>query len=234
MKIAVISDLHGNSFALSKVLSIAREEKADKLLVLGDICGYYYHPDRIMRLLNEWDYSMIRGNHENLLLRLKKGEIEGDSLRKKYGSGHNMALAKLGEVDCTKITHSPERLDVEFDGLRIAMCHGSPMDSEQYLYPDTDISVLQNCDLEYADLVLVGHSHYPFVFRNRFSTLINCGSVGQSRDTGGIASWVMINTTNRSFEIKSTPYDTAPLIEEVMKIDPDIPYLSSILSRKRS
>jgi putative phosphoesterase len=233
MKIAVISDVHGNIYALSSVLSVAKHEGADKLLVLGDSCGYYYHADKVMKQLNEWDCTMIRGNHEDLLLMLKNGEIDREFLRKKYGSGHNMALAKLTDVEFDKLTLSPEKLSVEYEGIRIMMCHGSPLDANQYLYPDTNIDILEKCDVEGMDLVLVGHSHYPFIFPNKFSTLVNVGSVGQSRTTGGIASWIMINSRNRTFETRATPYNIEPLEKEVTIVDPDVPYLKNILRRQR-
>ena len=47
MKIAIISDLHGNHYALEEVLKEARIEKIEKILVLGDIVGYFYNPDKI-------------------------------------------------------------------------------------------------------------------------------------------------------------------------------------------
>ena len=47
MKIAIISDLHGNHYALEEVLKEARTEKIEKILVLGDIVGYYCNPEKI-------------------------------------------------------------------------------------------------------------------------------------------------------------------------------------------
>ena len=57
-------------------------------------------------------------------------------------------------------------------------------------------------------------------------------SVGQSRQTGGKASWCIINTENACFQILSTNYDTKKLISEVEEKDPEIKYLSKILKRK--
>lgn len=234
MKIAVVSDIHGNHFALKKVLDTARKEKVDKLLVLGDICGYYYHPDKCLHLIEEWPHELIKGNHEDLLSQLKMGQIDEYQLRKKYGSGHLFALQKLTDSQVTKITKAPDSMNVMCDDITLLMCHGSPINPNQYLYPDTDKMELEKCDVENVDLVLVGHSHYPFAFRNRFSTLINAGSVGQARNVGGIASWLLINTTSRTFEIKATPYATGELEKEVKLVDPDNKYLLEILTRNRN
>ena len=75
MKVAVLSDIHGNHYALKEVLNIARNEKVEKLLVLGDIVGYYYHPEKVMDMIKDWDYELIKGNHEILLEKLSTGKI---------------------------------------------------------------------------------------------------------------------------------------------------------------
>ena len=98
MKIAVISDIHGNYDALVEVLKRAKKEKVDHLLVLGDIVGYYYHPDKILKLLSEWSFDMVKGNHEVILEDLIANRKLGESIRLKYGSGHQEAVDKLTRV----------------------------------------------------------------------------------------------------------------------------------------
>jgi putative phosphoesterase len=234
MKIAVISDIHGNHTALNEVLKAARQEKVEKLLVLGDICGYYYHPDEVLHMIEGWDHEFIRGNHERILLQIKNGEIEEETIRKKYGSGHKCALENLTDSEIKKITQAPDRLKLVFDDTGILMCHGSPINADQYLYPDSDELVLNDCDVEGVDFVLVGHSHYPFLIRNKSGLLINAGSVGQSRIAGGQASWVTINTANHVIEMRSTPYSTEKLEREIEINDPEVPYLREILKRNKN
>jgi predicted phosphodiesterase len=63
------------------------------------------------------------------------------------------------------------------------------------------------------------------------TTIVNPGSVGQSRMKGGIANWAIINTNNKTVELKSTKYKVDDLILEVKKRDPQNPYLVNILLR---
>ncbi len=234
MKVAILSDIHGNSCALQRVLQIAKKEKVQKLLVLGDLVGYYYHPDKVMQLLSEWQYSLIKGNHEDLLAGILNGKIIESDLRKKYGSGHKLALEKLNKDTINTITTAPEQMNIELNKVRFLMCHGSPWDHDHYIYPDAEAEILNKCDRTDADFVVCGHSHYQFIHRNTHSTLINVGSVGQSRNMGGIANWVIVNTDNKSVEMKATPYDTSELEKEVKEVDPTLPYLHEILKRNRS
>ena len=68
MRIGLLSDIHGNAHALKSVLKSAREKGVDKILCCGDYVGYYYEPDEVMFLLNDWDWVGISGNHEAMLL----------------------------------------------------------------------------------------------------------------------------------------------------------------------
>ena len=56
MKIGIISDIHGNYDALFSVLEKAKKESVDHLLILGDIVGYYYHPEKILNLLASLEF----------------------------------------------------------------------------------------------------------------------------------------------------------------------------------
>ena len=67
MKIAILADIHGNHYALLQVLRKAKQLKVEKILILGDLIGYYYYPEKVLEMLSEWDCKFIKGNHEDLL-----------------------------------------------------------------------------------------------------------------------------------------------------------------------
>lgn len=215
MKVGVISDIHGNHYALEAVLKTAKKEGVGKLLVLGDIVGYYYHPEIVLKMLSEWDYEIIKGNHEVLLQDLKENKIDPEVLKEKYGRGHEQALKNIDSKTQEWLFSLPVQKSVIIDTVSFQLNHGSPSRIDEYIYPDATVEQLEKCDSIDHDFVLIGHSHYSFSFRCMNSTLINCGSVGQSRQKGGLAYWVVINTDNKSYEIKATPYDTAKLLEEI-------------------
>ena len=231
MKIAVISDIHGNYDALLAVLKKAKQEGVDHLLVLGDIVGYYYHPEKILNALSEWSFDMIKGNHEYILEDLMADASLGESIRLKYGSGHKDAIDKLSKQQLDFLKDLPEKKSVIFDETSFLMCHGSPWSNNFYVYPDCDKATVKKCDSIAHDFVLIGHSHYAFVIQNESSVLINPGSVGQSRQTGGKASWCVINTENRCFQMFSTDYNVENLMTEIAEKDGDILYLTKVLIR---
>lgn len=232
MKIAVISDIHGNYDALVEVLKMAKKEAVEHLLVLGDIVGYYYHPDKVLNLLSEWSFDIIKGNHEKILENLVVEASLGESIQLKYGSGHQEAVNKLKKQQLDFLRRLPETKSVQIDNVSLLMCHGSPWSNDHYIYPDSEKEVILKCDSKEHDFVLIGHSHYAFAIKNANSILINPGSVGQSRQIGGKAFWAIINTKNRYFQLMSTDYNVEKLLYEVEEKDPEIKYLTEILKRK--
>ena len=231
MKVAIISDIHGNQYALNAVLRAAKAIKIQKILVLGDIVGYYYHPELVLNMLSEWDFEIIKGNHEIILQDLKENKVDKIDLIKKYGSGHIQALKNLDDYTLNWLFKLPVQKSISIDSVLFQLNHGSPFFVDQYLYPNSPINVLENCNSNFHDFVLVGHSHYSFTYKCSNSILINCGSIGQSRQKSGVAYWAVVDTFNKGYEIKTTLYDTSKLLQEVIFFDSQNEYNYKILKR---
>ena len=231
MKVAVLSDIHGNHLALAKALDQAEQYGVECLLVLGDIVGYYYHPDQVLKLLEQWPKVMVQGNHERLLETVFNDPQKAEAIRKKYGSGINIALDRLSADSIMTLIELPRTKIVKLAGLSFFLCHGSPWDEDQYIYPNSDNILLERCVVGGTDFVLMGHTHYPLTYEKNGIIIANPGSIGQSREKGGLANWALIDTDNRTISIKSTPYDVCTVVQEANVIDPDIPYLRRVLLR---
>lgn len=230
MRIAILSDIHGNAFALDAVINQIQQLKIDRVFFLGDLMGYYYHPKIVYQKLQELNATMILGNHEQLFFDCLDEKISIDQLRVRYGSGHKMALGQFSSIEIDELRKLPNQHLETIENLTIACFHGSPFDKDFYLYPDADQEILKKCDIG-ADFTFVGHSHYPFVAQMPHGLLVNVGSVGQSRKMGGIANWGILNLNNRVIEMQSTPYNVNPLLDLINQYDSDISYLSNILKR---
>lgn len=232
MKIAVLSDIHGNDVALEAVLADARAHFVQKLFVLGDVVGYYYQPDRVMSFLSEWPCEMIQGNHEEMLLLAASDKVFAAEVRKRYGGGIDAALKTLDAATVRKLGGLPPRKTVVEDGLSMELCHGSPWDRDVYVYPDADGETLRRCAVPGAGMVFMGHTHHAFVKGVTQTTLVNAGSVGQNRFEGGIATWAFVDTAVRSAEIRRVPYAAARVADEARRRDPGLPYLWEVLFRE--
>ena len=231
-KIGVLSDIHGNDIALKVALQRLRNEGVDSLFVLGDLVGYYYKADVVIDLLSSWDCQVIAGNHERLLIDYVRGSQElRDELTAKYGSSFELIS---GDTRLIKyIEDLPETLTMTEKGKRVLLSHGSPWDRDLYLYPD---NVFDHSDLVAdvdADIILVGHTHYPMVCEIGSKMVINPGSVGQSRLSGGIANWgdLTFTDSNFAYEPRSDRFEVGQLVLQADEIDPELSYLSKVLKR---
>lgn len=232
MKVAILSDIHGNLSALTAVLKKLPLLNVDKVLVLGDMVGYYYYAKEVIELLCTLpEVEFIQGNHERYLIKARHNPSFLKSLKKKYGSSYEKALAEMTEEQLDWIGSLPKNRSLHIASKKVLMCHGSPRDSDEYIYPDASPEKLDACLTDEHDIILMGHTHYPFVNVRRQVILVNPGSVGQPRDNGKLASFVTINFENDALVFHRVPFDPSELIDLSFTIDPNIEYLRKVFNR---
>lgn len=230
MLVAALGDIHGNAGALAAVLTAARREKAEALLLTGDFVGYYYRPAEVLSLLDDWPRWAIRGNHEQMLIDSLADPAQLDHCTRKYGSGLREALA-LAPSRIVELTTLPQTMQVDVDGCRVLLAHGTPWDADEYLYPDAPQSKWDRLSHCAADVVVLGHTHYPLVRRIRNVLVVNPGSVGQPRNRQAGAAWALVDTESRSVQLFNEHYDYAAVAAEARRRDPKLPYLAEVLCR---
>jgi putative phosphoesterase len=233
MKIGVISDIHGNYYSLESVITYANKLGVEHFLVLGDLIGYFHEPDLVIRKLKEFSCTFIRGNHERLLEKVMQGEINIDEVTEKYGPGHQKALEKLDADELNWLVNLPDEQEVCFETLKIKLCHGSPLCPDEYIYPNTSEEHLNQLLDGDHDFVFIGHSHYQFIYSSNNKLLINAGSVGLSRDIGGLANWGVLNTGNRTYTPIKTPYNISSILHDIENYTYNKEYLKNVILRNR-
>lgn len=231
MKVAVLSDVHANIHALRAVLEDLDKERVERVLVAGDIIGYYYWPSEVVEvLMGDGRFHCISGNHEHILRQVMNDEDAAMHYRRKYGSGYDVCMAQLSDLQINWLLSLPEEISVNINGLQFHIGHGALGSSDEYLYPDAPLDkILSNYST--AEYTIFGHTHYPFLHSHAGQHLLNPGSVGQPRDMGGLASYVVINSENRVVRFKRKPFDTAVVMQAARENDPELAYLAAIMSR---
>ena len=232
MNLAILSDIHGNIDALMEVLEVCNKKGVERFLILGDLVGYYYHPKEVLETLLSFNTIMIQGNHERLLEGLVNGKIDQETLCEKYGCGHKIAANSLSKEQLKYLFNLPKQISLKIDNTTFSLNHGSPNNYDEYLYPNSSKEILDRCNIASVDFVLVGHSHYAFEYKCNNSILLNVGSVGQNREKSGIASWGLINSVTKEYNLIETAYDVEKVFKEAMIRDPYIKYNSNILKRR--
>jgi putative phosphoesterase len=231
MKIGLLGDIHGNYYALKAVLNSIKKKNIDTLLIVGDFVGYYFWPVEVFELLKDWNMVAICGNHDRMLKDAANEENYRLKVRKKYGSGLDIALDQLDEKRIEWLNNLPDSVEYEVDYGSILLCHGSPWDGDEYVYPDSESESLRryaNLDVKW---VVQGHTHYPMHKEIGDVTIINPGSVGQPRNRQLGAQWALLDTRLNKVDFYCEQYDIKIVTKESRERHPEIPYLANILEK---
>lgn len=243
MKIALLSDIHGNADALESVLKEIKKEGISILLIAGDFIGYYYEAAAVFRLLRDFQVIACKGNHEDYFEEWIKGNQEKqDTLLKQYGHSFAIGSSELMRDEIEWLLNLKHPVPCIFDEKKIILSHGSPWDQNLYLYENTISqyhSEFKRFALSY-DLVIIGHSHYQFSIKLENLLVVNPGSVGQPRSGQleqvnhgqGRAQWAILCCQSGNIELKTTFYPIYKLISQIEKYDNNLAYLKNVLLRR--
>lgn len=177
MRIALLSDIHGNLPALEAVVADLRARAVDRIVNLGDILSGPLWPLETARYLMAQDWPTIAGNHERQLLSITPAKPGGASDR--------FARECLGDAELTWLRALPATMRLSDE---VFLCHGTPRRDIEYFLDSqvgerlvlaTATEVAERLGEERATLVCCGHTHIPRVLRSaRGQWLVNPGSVG--------------------------------------------------------
>jgi putative phosphoesterase len=209
MKIAVISDVHGNMQALKAVCKKIKFHKCDKVFALGDYAMAGPQPvetvDWFINAKEEMGWVLIQGNTDKLI-----AEYTEDLLAAVKAKYPMMANALQKDVELLNWRHKdflrslPNQLNLEFEGVKFLLCHGSPRKNNEDILPDTPLETVEKMieDTD-ANIILCGHTHIPCGFQTvSKKTVLNVGSVGRPFTPEPKACYLIITVENGKFVIQ--------------------------------
>lgn len=165
MRIGVVSDIHCNSDAFLRALDLMGP--IDALFCLGDSIYEFRFSNDVVRLLQETQAHVIRGNHEETF----------------FGPGGARARAapSVDQDLAGWLAEQPLRRRVSLDGVDFHLCHSTPWEPRgAYVIPE-DPALARFGDTD-ADVVLYGHTHRQVVREIDGTLIVNPGSAGDARD----------------------------------------------------
>lgn len=211
MKLALISDVHANLIALRAVLKDMDDRGVDAILCAGDVVGYYPYPVETISLFQERHVTSIRGNHDRAVV--SAGRLDLNPM------ASSAVVWTAGHIDAPSLSFLrglPRNLHIERGGVRIAIYHGAPFDDDHYVFEDeADESLLRMAS---CDLLVLGHTHVPFIRRHPKGMIVNPGSVGQPRDGDPDACYAIYDTERRRAIYLRVPYDIAEVMERTIGV----------------
>jgi predicted phosphodiesterase len=220
MKIAVVSDIHGNRHAFEAVLDGIAGTECREMWCLGDLVGYGAEPDACVELARRHAAICLAGNHDM--------GVRGDLPLQEFSRGAALAAhwtqSEINEqtLDFLK-TLEPLNVDES-----VGLYHASPRDPV-WEYVLSPLQAELCLDAQPHRVCMVGHSHVALSFNRPEGApasgetrddgeeldlsagewLINPGSVGQPRDGDPRAAWVELDTDRWTVSYRRTEYDIA-------------------------
>ena len=215
-RIAICSDLHGNSAATAAVLAAIDAETPDAVYTLGDLVGYGAKPNETIHLIRERGIPTIMGNYDDGV------GFDRDECGCAYTDQAEEARGQQSLI-WTRAVTTPEHkaylrtllpeIRFEAEGTRFRLVHGSPRRMNEYLFEDRDPrSLARIARGAEADVLVFGHTHKPWVREIEGVLFINDGSVGKPKDGDPRAAWALLTVERGKpvqVEIRRVPYDVA-------------------------
>jgi len=218
MRIAVLSDIHGNRHAFEAVLAEVEEAAVDERWCLGDLVGYGADPDACVELARDTMDLCLVGNHDLA--------VRGDIPLDEFSRGAALAARWTQEtIDPANVEYLLT-LAPQLDDREVGLFHASPRDPVWEYVLSTLLAEL--ClDVQEHRVCLIGHSHVALSFSREEGEpatgetrragshvdladgewLLNPGSVGQPRDGDARAAWLILDTTTWAATYRRTEYD---------------------------
>jgi len=200
-RLAVLSDLHANLTACQAVAADLERRGADLVLVLGDLVGYLTRPNQVVEMVRRAGWSCLAGNYDQAVL---TGGPAGIDRFLKPGIGPEpRAVFAWTEAAVDQATRAflaglPESISLKIDGQALLAVHGSPAGVRHYVYPDHPPEELQAwLEQAGAGLLLMGHTHRPFIRQLESGLALNPGSVGKPKDGDPRASYALVDLLPR-------------------------------------
>ena len=213
MKIAVLSDIHGNYIALEKCLEHAKSQKITTYFFLGDYLGEFPYPQKTMNMLYEmnekYECFFIRGNKEDYWIN-RRTETNCDW---KYGNhGVNAMIScyeNLTAKDIDFFETMPVCQNVQFPGTAaVLLCHGNPANNRGTLLPEDEPT--QELINQYSEQYIVhGHTHIQGVFKSNGKTILNAGSVGVPLHQKKRTQYMILTSENQEWNHRFVSLDYA-------------------------
>lgn len=176
MKIAFISDIHGNSWALKAVLDDIKDRGISEIYDLGDSLYGPLDPKATYHLLMDWKINSICGNQDRYIFESNDDFDINPTLKFVKTQLFEGAVNWLKSLPQSGIIHD-----------QIYLCHGTPANDSEYLLEqlhDNFVNVKDYTKIEVllADIkqkiIICGHSHRPAIVETPDRIIINPGSVG--------------------------------------------------------
>jgi predicted phosphodiesterase len=196
VRVAVVSDIHGNVRGLDACLTdLEAQGGADRIVGAGDLCAQGPWPREVLERLEDVGAECLLGNTDRYIVSDEADEGDAESLhwlRERLGAEWLAWLAAL-----------PFSVAVGDGPGGLLIVHASPRSDDEHLWPDAADALLERALAGVEQrTVAFGHLHLPYVRLWRDRMLVNVASAGLPKDGDPRASYAIFTQRQGGWEVK--------------------------------
>lgn len=214
MKVALISDIHGNATALDAVLDEIAAEQVDQVICLGDVITGGPQPQQVVQLLRDVQAVLVLGNGDHRL----HNPISPEGLE-----GHLKILVEteiwarqvLTEDDLDWLRKATLVYRTQVEDKQLLCCHASPRRVNEDIVAElSDAELAEILQGHSFDILAAGHTHVPMLRKFGHSVLINPGAVGSPAGEGPVARYAVLSIGSGHISVNfcSLAYNIEPAV----------------------
>jgi predicted phosphodiesterase len=200
MRVAILSDLHGNAVALEACLAdLAAQGGADRIVAAGDLCMDGPRPKRVLRRLREIGAEAVRGNTDRMIALEDPAAFDDDE-----GNAIRWQRERLGADWLAWLAGLPATIAVGAGADGLLITHATPRRDDEHLWPDAPDDQLEavTAGVEQHTLAF-GHLHLPYVRVWRDRLFVNVASAGLPKDGDPRAHYALLVQQPGGWSVRS-------------------------------
>ena len=210
MRVAVISDIHSNIYALQAVLEDIETRQVDKIFCAGDLVGYTPFPNKVIELIREEEITTVQGNYDEAVGNEKVvcGCDYDTEVEQKIGSASmNFTIVETTDQNKQFLRELPSEFTFDLGELSVLLVHGSPRRLNEYLYAGSEQLKEVAAEVE-EDILICGHTHLPYHRVVAGCHVVNVGSVGKPKhgNSNGVYTIIEAEADQVQAEFIEVPY----------------------------
>jgi putative phosphoesterase len=190
VKVGLLSDIHCKLPGLLQALE--QLDDCDELLCAGDLVYQYRFSNDVLATLKRRGVRSILGNHDKIVLHTPNHPLR--------------ASASVDPAWLAYLASLPNSLALTLGGVHLQMFHGSPWDDDDgrvtpYIYPQSSAELRRLAEFA-ADVIVLGHTHVPFVHDTGRALVVNPGSCAEPRDGTLMPCCAVLDTDSRRVDFR--------------------------------
>jgi putative phosphoesterase len=181
LRLALVSDQHGNDVAFAAAVADVERVGVDRIVCLGDVAQGGAQPTATLDRLPALGAATVLGNADAFLLEVPEDSPE--PVTEQMLEVREWTLSMLAETHLEQLRSFAPTIDLELDGHAIRCFHGSPQSYDDVLIPEREGASLEPfLSGPEVELLAGGHTHKQWSRRIGDALFINPGSVGLAYD----------------------------------------------------